>query len=172
MMPNWSEETRVRLAGERKKLEEAARAVLVRVPADMPYSTQKLMERLYPVAETRGDAAIKGRKRALNALLSMADRELADCVRRGPPHRNSWGIMARPYLWAAPGTGQPDPDATADKGKQSPMARLERRVQALEVDVETLKLRLDVAEDRAGDVDQAGMESLVARASRKAGMRK
>lgn len=72
-------------------------------PIGETYSTNELVELLYPEALSRGDG-LYARARIFKALMALAVRGLADCASRGDPRKlKHTGRSIKPWVWHAPG---------------------------------------------------------------------
>lgn len=89
-------------------IENLVRATLANVSADRSWSTEELVESLFPKALCKGDQ-LYVRTKFIRALMALAPRGLADCCHRGPPRKmRGLGRVIKPWLWHCSGPANND----------------------------------------------------------------
>ena len=84
---------------------------------DFNLSTTQVVAAFLP-AELKGGGYIVARKRFYKGLAVLATRSLGDCATRGPEIRSRYGVAARPWLWHAPRTLNPEAKENQERAEQ------------------------------------------------------
>src|ERR1700722_6909262 len=71
-------------------------------PDPATFSTNSLVEILYPIKNANTPASLIARKMIFQALAKYADNELRQYAHRGEPKKNTRGFIVRPWLWQYP----------------------------------------------------------------------
>jgi hypothetical protein len=65
------------------------------------FTTAELVERLYPVAQARGDVGLAARQRLFKALMTLATHGLADCASKSKIAKRVAGQQVYGWRWHA-----------------------------------------------------------------------